>query len=68
MENIQKNIPHKWELDLVGKNEHSVFTKCFDCGSSGCNVPGIMECGNCGSYLTVRYYDSETIDKLFKKN
>jgi hypothetical protein len=54
-----------WEHKLVGKNIHSVFTWCKDCGMEGCNVPFNDECGNCGSKNTVRYYDKETIDLLF---
>ena len=54
-----------WERKLVGKNIHSVFTWCKDCGMNGCNMPLEDECGNCGSKNTVRYYDKETIDILF---
>jgi hypothetical protein len=54
-----------WEKELVGKNIHSVFTWCKDCGMEGCNIPFNDECGNCGSKNTVRYYDKETIDLLF---
>lgn len=54
-----------WEKKLVGKNIHSVFTWCKDCGMKGCNIPFEDECGNCGSKNTVRYYDKETIDLLF---
>jgi rRNA maturation endonuclease Nob1 len=54
-----------WERKLVGKNIHSVFTWCKDCGMKGCNIPFEDECGNCGSKNTVRYYDKETIDLLF---
>ena len=50
-----------WERKLVGKNVHSVFTWCKDCGMRGCNIPFEDECGNCGSKNTVRYYDKETI-------
>lgn len=54
-----------WERKLVGKNIHSVFTWCKDCGMKGCNIPFENECGNCGSKNTVRYYDAKTIDLLF---
>ena len=54
-----------WEKELEGKNIHSVFTWCKDCGMKGCNIPSNDECGNCGSKNTVRYYDKETIDLLF---
>jgi hypothetical protein len=54
-----------WERKLVGRNIHSVFTWCKDCGMKGCNIPFEDECGNCGSKNTVRYYDKETIDLLF---
>jgi len=54
-----------WERKLIGKNIHSVFTWCKDCGMKGCNIPFENECGNCGSKNTVRYYDKETIDLLF---
>jgi hypothetical protein len=71
---IKKRHPHlpqtnvsgsAWEKELVGKNIHSVFTWCKDCGMEGCNIPFNDECGNCGSKNTVRYYDKETIDLLF---
>jgi hypothetical protein len=62
--NTKKNkFIKKWETSLEGKNVHSVFTKCFECGAMGCNLPQITECGNCGSQTTVRYYDSETINQ-----
>lgn len=62
--NSKKNkFIKKWENSLIGKNVHSVFTKCFECGTMGCNLPQVIECGNCGSQTTVRYYDSETIDQ-----
>ena len=62
--NTKKNkFIKKWENSLIGKNVHSVLTKCFDCGTMGCNLPQVTECGNCGSQYTVRYYDSETIDQ-----
>jgi hypothetical protein len=54
-----------WEKEIVGKNIHTVFTWCKDCGMEGCNIPFNDECGNCGSKNTVRYYDKETIDLLF---
>lgn len=54
-----------WEQKLIGKNIHSVFTWCKDCGMEGINIPFENECGNCGSKNTVRYYDKETIDLLF---
>ena len=57
------NKINSWENSLIGKNVHSVLTKCFDCGTMGCNLPQVTECGNCGSQYTVRYYDSETIDQ-----
>lgn len=55
-----------WEVSLIGKNQHSVLTKCFECGTMGCNMPEVTECGNCGSESTVRYYDSDTIDQNLK--
>ena len=54
-----------WEKRIEGKNVHSVFTWCKDCGLMGCNIPFNDECGNCGSKNTIRYYDKETIDLLF---
>ncbi len=56
----------EWEVELIGKNQHSVLTKCFDCGSMGVNMPEVTECGNCGGKSTVRYYDSETLDGYLK--
>jgi hypothetical protein len=62
--NTKKNkFIKKWENSLIGKNVHSVLTKCFECGTMGCNLPQVTECGNCGSQSTVRYYDSETINQ-----
>ena len=55
-----------WEEFLIGKNIHSVYTWCKDCHSEGVNFPLNDECGNCRSLNTVRYYDKETLDLLFK--
>ena len=59
------NASSDWEQKLVGRNIHSVFTWCKDCGMKGCNIPFEDDCGNCGSKNTVRYYDKETINLLF---
>lgn len=69
-ENIENN-KYKispWERLLVGKNIHSVYTLCRDCGMKGINFPFEEECGNCGSENTIRYYDKKTIDILFQKD
>ena len=58
-----KNRIKEWETRLIDKNQHSVLTKCFDCGTMGVNMPHVTECGNCGSTETVRYYDSDTLDQ-----
>lgn len=56
---------NNWEEKLIGKNIHSVLTKCKNCGNTGINLPLEDECGNCGSENTIRYYDKKTIDLLF---
>jgi hypothetical protein len=60
----KSNLLKDWESRIIGHNQHSVLTKCFDCGMMGCNMPKVTECGNCGSMSTIRYYDSETIDQI----
>lgn len=61
-----KNIdePYDWQKDLVGKNEHSVFSRCPQCQSFGINMPLDSVCGNCGYKKCLTYYDAETIDAL----
>lgn len=54
---------YEWQKQLIGKNKHSVLTKCFECLMIGVNFPMINSCGNCGHHNTITYYDSETIDK-----
>lgn len=51
----------EWEKDLVSKNKHAVYTKCFDCLLEGINLPLNDVCGNCSSNNTINYYDAETI-------
>jgi ribosomal protein L37E len=61
-----KNIdePYDWQKQLVGKNEHSVYVKCGQCGSFGVNFPLDNKCGNCGYEKCITYYDAQTIDVL----
>jgi hypothetical protein len=61
-----KNIdePYEWQKELVGKNEHSVFVSCGQCGHWGCNSPLDNKCGNCGYEKCITYYDAQTIDVL----
>ena len=61
-----KNIdePYDWQKELVGKNEHSVFVVCGQCGLQGVNFPLDNKCGNCGYEKCLTYYDAQTIDKL----
>lgn len=49
------------EKRLIGKNVHSVYTRCFVCHSWGVNLPLNHQCGNCNSNETTVYYDIETI-------
>jgi ribosomal protein L37E len=53
-----------FEIDVVGKNIHSVITICPECGSHGINMPLEKECGSCGYTETRTYYDAETIHNL----
>ena len=61
-----KNIdePYDWQKELVGKNEHSVYVKCGQCGSWGVNFPLDTKCANCGYEKCITYYDAQTIDDL----
>lgn len=61
-----KNIdePYEWQKSLVGKNEHSVYSMCGQCGTHGINLPLENKCGNCGYEKCITYYDAQTIDKL----
>lgn len=61
-----KNIdePYDWQKELVGKNEHSVYVKCGQCGTFGVNMPLDNKCGNCGYEKCITYYDAQTIDVL----
>lgn len=56
----------KWQKDLINKNLHSVFTRCFDCSTWGVGLHGCNSCGNCNSKNTVEYYDAMTINKLLR--
>lgn len=53
----------QWQKDLVGKNQHSVYSRCPDCLQMGINMPLDRVCGNCGKDNCVTYYDEETIHK-----
>jgi len=55
-----------FEKEIVGKNVHSVFSVCPECGSHGVNMPLEKECGNCGYTETITYYDAETIHNLLQ--
>lgn len=64
-----KNIdePYDWQKELVGKNEHTVYVKCGQCGTFGVNFPLDTKCGNCGYAKGITYYDAQTIDVLINK-
>lgn len=65
-ENVQK-VAQKifpFEIEIVGKNQHSVWTKCKQCLQFGINMPLEKKCGNCGYTETITYYDAETIQKF----
>lgn len=56
------------EKDLVGENEHSVYTYCLNgCRTWGVNTPLNRVCGNCNEPDGLVYYDSETITKYVNK-
>lgn len=61
-----KNIdePYDWQKELVGKNEHSVFVSCGQCGQWAVNFPLDNKCSNCGYEKCITYYDAQTIDVL----
>ena len=63
-----KEIPDvfPFEKEVVGKNIHSVYTHCLECGFKGINLPLIKECGNCGFPKTQTYYDAATIDSYLR--
>jgi hypothetical protein len=50
-----------FEKEIIGKNVHSVYTRCSECGSMGINTPLEKTCGNCGYSEGKTYYDAETI-------
>ena len=55
------NEPFPFQKELVGKNIHSVYSKCPECGSFGINMPLDNICGNCNYPRCITYYDAETI-------
>ena len=61
-----KNIdePYEWQKQLVGKNEHTVYVSCGQCGKMAVNFPLDNKCGNCGYAKCITYYDAQTIDVL----
>jgi len=63
-----KNIdePYDWQKELVGKNEHSVYSKCGQCGSMNVNFPLDNKCPDCGYEKCITYYDAQTIDMLIQ--
>lgn len=63
-----KNIdePYEWQKELVGKNEHSVYSKCGQCGKMSVNFPLDNKCGDCGYEKCITYYDAQTIDMLIQ--
>lgn len=48
-------------------NKHSIYTKCFDCGSWGINLLDNKQCGNCNRYDTTFYYSEEDLEFAIKK-
>lgn len=59
--------PFEWQKFLVGKNEHTVYVKCGQCGSMGVNFPLDNKCANCGYEKCITYYDAQTIDMLISR-
>lgn len=69
MSNARKEVKEALiniESKFIGSNIHSVLTLCQSCHRHGTNLPHDYECGNCESADTIRYYDIETIEKVFK--
>lgn len=44
--------------------DHSILTRCLSCNLWGTNLPGKIECGNCGSNETVLYIPSDSVRKM----
>jgi hypothetical protein len=63
--NQRKSLP--FETQIVGKNLHSIWTFCANCGARGVNIPLNTQCGNCGSFDTLTYYDAQTIQAFLDK-
>lgn len=63
-----KNIdePYDWQKELVGKNEHSVYSWCGQCQTFGINFPLDNKCGSCGYEKCITYYDAQTIDVMIE--
>lgn len=59
--------PFDWQKELVGKNEHSVYSWCPECQSFGVNMPLDTKCGNCGYAKCTTFYDAQTIDSLITR-
>jgi hypothetical protein len=64
-----KNIdePYEWQKELVGKNEHTVFVNCGQCGKMAVNFPLDNRCSGCGYEKCITYYDAQTIDSLITR-
>lgn len=58
------NEPYEWQKWLVGKNEHSVYSICGQCGNQQVPFPLDNKCGSCGYQRCITYYDAQTIDLL----
>ncbi len=61
-----KKDSYDFEKAIVGKNIHSVLSKCPECMITGINIPLDRTCGNCGFTPTITYYDAQTINETMK--
>jgi ribosomal protein L37E len=59
--------PYEWQKGLVGKNEHTVYVNCGQCGNMTVNFPLDNKCVNCGYEKCITYYDAQTIDALIQR-
>lgn len=67
IELIEKE-PFQWQKDLVGKNQHTVYSWCPECLKFGVNMPLENCCPDCGHTKTITYYDAKTINENLIKN
>ena len=66
MKGIIREIPFvfPFEKEIVGRNPHSVYSRCRDCLEFSINHPLETGCQFCGSLYTVTYYDAENVQRF----